>query len=203
MTTLVDIVITRKPDDPTRYRGVISNYPEFNLIEVDYVPGSVIQARMNLINHGSSPYISWFDPDDTLHPWGLHYIRKALQMNPDIDGVLTESATGIPGKPYKRIDLNRFHEYPVNCHLMRAIRREWLEKHIEYFNNPVPEWALLAKLLLADSIILPVIGYTWVPNTGTTHTAIDAQGIKSTKEKVIEILGDKYDYNSKIRRPIW
>lgn len=199
--SLVDVIVTRRENDPTAYRGIISMFPEVNLIEVEYVPGSVIQARMNLINYGSSPYICWFDPDDILHPWGVRHLLNALKSNMGIDGIMTLSDTGISGGKPRRIRFEEFHKYPVNCHLLRVIRRDWLNEHIEYFNNPVPEWALLAKLLLANSFVLPVIGYTWVPGDGATHQKINQQEITATKRKVQELLGDKYDYKSKIRAP--
>ncbi len=195
---LIDFIVTRKQKDPRQYSRVL-RHPLVNIIEVDFVPGSVIQARQDLIQYGNAPYITWFDPDDDLYRFTMDIFLKELVTNPDLDAVLMLSDTYFTTGS-KQINLEKFHESPVNCHLMRAIKRTWLEENIELFNHPVPEWPLLAKLLTANTIIIPRSGYSWRPSTGSTHNSITSEQIKSTRDVVQGILGCKYDYTAKIKR---
>lgn len=206
VTPLVDFIVTRKETDPRQYAEVLF-HPLVNIIEVDFVPGSVIQARMNLVKHGTAPYITWFDPDDELYPWTMHTLINEITRNPDLVAAFMLSDTKLPDGREFQITLHKFAEEAMHSHLMRVIKRSWIEEHVHLFDNPVSEWALLATLLTENVVIIPKSGFKWIPTNEGHHRTITSDAVKSTRLVVKGILGDKYDYNQKIkqskRRPPW
>lgn len=204
---IIDFIVTRKQNDPTQYRRVIRD-PRINLIEVDYIPNGLVVARQNMIKYGNAPYVSWFDPDDQLYEGTMAIMLRQLELYPDLDAVLMLSDTKLPdsGK-VRQINIGQFTENPVNCHLMRCIRRTWLTDHVHLFDSPIPEWPLLATLLTANIMIIPKSGYMWIPSAAGAHRQVAHSDILSSRTTVRGILGRKYDYKSKyrqnFRRPQW
>lgn len=206
VTPLVDFVVTRKETDPRQYTEVLF-HPRVNLIEVDFVEGSVIQARKNLVLHGTAPYVAWFDPDDELYTWTMHTLIDEIVANPDLDAAFMLSDTLLPDGRQFQININKFTDEAMHSHLMRVIKRSFIEENIELFNNPVAEWAMLATLLTKNVVIIPKSGFKWIPTAAGHHKTITSDAVIQTRLVVKGILGDKYDYSKKFkqpkRRPVW
>lgn len=206
VTPLVDFIVTRKETDARQYADVLF-HPLVNLIEVDYVPGSVIQARKNLVKHGSAPYITWFDPDDELYPWTMHSLIDEIVADPTLEAAFMLSDTLLPTGEQFQIDINKFTQEAMHSHLMRVIKRSFIEDNVHLFDNPISEWAMIATLLTKHVVIIPRSGFKWIPTPGGHHRTITSDHVRDTRIVVEGILGDKYDYSKKFkqpkRRPVW
>lgn len=207
MNHLIDLVVTRRPEDPRGYLGSLFD-PAVNLIEVPFVPGSVQQARMNLVEHGSAPWVTWFDPDDELYPWTMTILIDEITRQPDLDGVMMPAHE--LSQHTNRKTITRYEEFtksPAHAHAMRLVSRRFLEENVELFDNPVSEWAFVAKLMISNTLMLTQPGYMWIPGPSGHHTQISAADVQFTRDKVKEILGDKYMHKLKFkhtkRSPTW
>lgn len=188
---LVDLVVTRREEDPTTYRPIVARCPDVNLIEVPYVPGSFVTARMNLVLYGEAEYISWFDPDDLLYAYTLPLMIAELKKDRDLPGVLTLSDYSVSTGRKRRIELSKMLEKPVHSHFMRIVKRSWLEENLYLFDTPVPEWPMMAKALEDGCKFLPWSGYCWIVGSGD-HTRITPERIQDTRLIVQTIAGSKY-----------
>lgn len=162
----------------------------------------MIKCRQDLAIHGDAPFVAWFDPDDHLYRDTIATLIEYIQMYPDIDGVLMLSDIYHPLSEQKKMDLTKFEDNPVNSHFMRAINRTWLNAHLDDFNYPIAEWVFMARMLTSsNAIILPQSGYRWIANGGGTHKRHPLSEICATRDEVRRIMGYKYDYQARMKRP--
>lgn len=187
---LVDFIVTRKDSDPTGYRDIVKRCPDVRLIEAPYVPNSFIQARLNMLNYGDSEYIGWFDPDDLLYVYSLQFMVDAIKANPSEIGAIMLCDYEIKGVR-KQSSFKDFRSRPVHGHLLRIVKRKWLEDNIRYLRSPVPEWPLTAKIIEDGAVMIPISGYCWMVGDGD-HCRITTDDIAISRLEVNEILGSKY-----------
>ena len=188
---LVDFIVTRKDSDPTGYRDVVKQCPDVRLIEAPYVPNSFITARLNMLNYGDSEYIGWFDPDDLLYVYALPLMVQTLKANPDEIGAVMLCDYQIEGFR-KQSEFKNFRTRPVHGHLLRIVKRKWLEENIKYLTSPVPEWPLTAKIIEDGAVMIPYSGYCWLVGDGD-HIRITSKDIDESRLQVNQILGSKYE----------
>lgn len=197
---ILDVVVTRKPGDPVDYRYKINN-PLCRLIEVPYVSDGIIKARQNLAIHGASPYVTWFDPDDVLYDGAVDRLITILTQHLGVTGVMMTSDISHPQNSQTTIQIKRFETAPVNSHFFRAIRRDWLTDHLDDFNWPVSEWVLTAKLFHTNAIIIEEPAFKWMATMSGDHSRITQNDVDVTREEVVRIMGYKYDYTTRLKRP--
>lgn len=198
---ILDVVVTRRDDDPTCYRTAVK-HPQCRLIEVPFVPEGMQKCRRDLAIHGDAPFVAWFDPDDELYPRTIHTLISYIKAYPHVSGVLMTSDIYHPASTMKTIQLDRFAHEAVHSHLMRAVNRKWLNEHLDDFNWPIAEWVFTAKLIQSDAIILPIPAYKWIGvGAGGTHLTHGKNDILITRAEVQRIMGDKYDYNARVKQP--
>lgn len=198
---LLDLVVTRKESDPTDYRKY-ADHPLCRLIEVPFVPEGMTKCRRDLAAHGDSPFVAWFDPDDHLYRSTIPTLIEYIQKYPNIDAVLMLSDIYHPLSSQKSVDINKFADHPVNNHLMRAVNRKWLNAHLDDFNHSIAEWVFLARLVAkSNAIILPQSAYRWISTRGGAHMLHSKSEVDATRDEVRRIMGYKYDYQARMKRP--
>lgn len=187
---MIDVIVTRQPDDPTHYRHMIAMCPSATLIEVPFAE-SVMAARKRLVEIGTADYICWFDPDDKLYSYALPQMVQELKKNPNPVGVLTLSDYQFSDGKRHSIRVGDFLKKPVDGHWFRILRRDWLAKNLHLLEHPVPEWPLIAQAIEDGATFLNIKSYCWMIGNGV-HKRITPQGVNDTRNVVRQILGDKY-----------
>lgn len=144
----------------------------------------------------------WFDPDDILYNGAIDIIISHLEMYPTITAVMMTSDIHNPRSAQTTITINEFEQSPVNGHFLRAVRRDWLVEHLDDFDWPVAEWVFTANLIQTNAIIIQTPGYKWIARShSAVHTTLSRQDIDDTRTEVSRIMGYKYDYITRLKRP--
>lgn len=181
MTLMIDLIVTRKIDDPTHYRDVVSCFTEINLIELPYA-SSCTEARRQTVHFGNSDYVMWFDPDDTLYELALQKLIAYLKFNKNSEGVMCLSDYIDPIGKVVQINTERLHIRPLHGHFLKIIRRDVLIKILENCSDDLICWQVSVYAMSINIPVLPFSGYLW--NVNKTKLAAGLHTFSNTDKEM-------------------
>lgn len=157
-----------------------------NVYNLEGTHNNILDGRIRGFNTGSSPYISFADPDDIVHIRGIEECLNVLENDQNISGVYTNSTVLMESG--REFLLYKHKEWTVEWHAKTAlpihqlcvIRREVMEQALRQLpkDNDIikaaymfPEQLIFAHVAkIAPWKFLPdIIGYVWRKRASGAH----------------------------------
>jgi len=144
-------------------------HPCINFHEAQYVPGSVVEARLQGFQLGTSPYVSWVDDDD--HVLDIQWIDQALDIldnDPTVSAVFPQWCSSQNGTVV-HTSMTGNQPYPIAPHHLTIMRRQNVIPLLTEISDQFPNLICFAELMLLFGQLrfgrvayLPVMAYEWV-----------------------------------------
>lgn len=176
---LIDVHILHMPNENQDWWKLcdasLKNHP-INIYNCDGIYNNVGEARKLAFSQGTSPYVSFVDPDDIVLPGAFQQCLDVLEQNPNICGVYTTSNIMTPDgivnkyimKPYRPWSLINQQNNCLEIHQLVVMRREYVTLFYDTTYPRFPLTNLYSNSLLylglaniAPWISIDFVGYTW------------------------------------------
>lgn len=165
---------------------------------VDGVPGHLGEARVKGFQQGTSPYVSYIDPDDLVLSGAFGACLDALKNNPEACGVYTDELlidihgkvlqpclwNGMPWNPLLQLE-------PKYLHHICVMHRKYVEKYyLEMFR-----WQSMSELVLKGLLVnhgpwvhVDEFGYKWRMMPQGDHNSVPVKVIYAARWRIIPSL---------------
>ncbi len=162
-----------------------------NLHVLKGIPGKIGLARCNGFRLGSSPYVSFVDPDDTYCSTAFDIMATYLDTHPACSLVYTlEKQTDEHGKLLTSVQPHYYSEvlhrtHPSHIHGLWMTRRILIEPVLHSIEHiPIyAEWLLTLQLTrMGTCIRLPIIGRFWRQHDKQAHKMGDLVSVYEARK---------------------
>ena len=189
--SIIDFIVTRKPDDSRQYMDVLSLLPQVNVIELPFAE-SVAVARRRIVTVGNSPYICYFDPDDTLHLDGMQDLLERLTSQENCNGVMADGTRQARNRFIRSVP-HKFKRSPADGHILKIFRRDVYQYILDNVTDDLIDWQLGAWAHRLKFIRSGLVGYTWNRWSDSQSHHFETQfSIREARRQVNQILDHKY-----------
>lgn len=187
-----------------------------NIHMVDGVIGNIAEGRVKGFSQGSSPYVSFVDPDDMIIPGAFEACIKTLEKHHEAVGVYTDElimdAHGItrcPGQ-YSRFSWSPvMMKHPIYVHHLLVMRRSIVEKYFDaMLRHPkIPEYVLRGMMIEHGPWVhVDRYGYKWRKTKGTLRSTLSDDELKSAYDEfrpfITSKLALKGDWSESIKNEL-
>lgn len=195
----IDVHILHLPGEneewATECEHSLSNEPVI-VHHLDGIKGDLRAGRYLGYQQGISPYVSFVDPDDFVHPGTFQQCLNVLNNNPDCCGVYTLSNIDFEDG---RVQVNHpYHEWTpthqlcniLEVHQIAVMRRELILDCYEHYYADMPltayheTYSFMRLAMEKPWISLNWIGYTWRKRSTGCHATEGKDGLPPSVNKL-------------------
>lgn len=164
-----------------------------NVHRVDGTEGNIGIGRAQGFALGTSPLVSFVDPDDKVVPGGFAACEIALANNPDVGMAYTREALMLAeGSIYAEHPTERYTSHidtrmePDRAHHLTVYRRDALTP----FLTSLPQYSYMPEMFAKSYVwehhkfvFVDVLGYLWRKHPNNSHRTMNSEASKQERQE--------------------